>query len=232
MSKISYSGFVNTIRGKLSGTVLSSCKGVNYLKLHNPSPRQPHSISQQKTRGILNELSGIWYSLPRVNKDLWESFASMHSKTMSGINAHNSLNLALVYYLGPTARITTPPPSPSTPPFPRNFSVSYLSDGDFCIFWTSPSLTTITIIVNYWPMPGRQDSSICRWKLGNTSGSDSLHCTVSTGLSSDFILKFRVRTMDNYGRLSPWSYQQSSLLIFPGIFGYTPFGWSYFGPAA
>jgi len=156
----------------------------------------------------------------------------MQKRPMTGLNAHNSLNLALIKYLGSSHKITTPPPTPSTPPFPRTFSISPLGDGNFCISWTSPILTTIFMIINFWAMPGRADSTILRWQLGLTASSDSLHCTVATDLPDATIVRFRIRTIDEYGRLSPWSHQEASVVPVPGIFGYTAFGWSYFGPAA
>ena len=232
MTRIKYSALVNTIRGRLDGNVLSSCRGVNYLKQHNYKPHQPRSADQQNIRGILNNLSGQWYSLSQAQKKLWNEFAFTQHRPMTGLNAFNSLNLALIKYLSPTAQILSPPPYPSTPPTLKGLNIAPLGNGNFCIYWTLPTLTTIYIIAAYWAMPGRQDAATQRWSFGCSSGANSLYCTIATNLPDGCIVHFRARTMDTYGRLSPWSHITKSAVPQAGIYGNTAYGWSYYGPAA
>jgi len=210
MSKINYSSIVNSFNGRLSGSVFSSHKGTNYLKKHNPFPVQPFSLNQKKSRGILNDLSGLWYSLSPVNKALWESYASLCHRPMTGLNAFNSLNLPLVYYLGQDYRIFSPPAFPSTPPFISGLASRKLFDGSIIVSWASPVLSDIYIIVNFSAMPGRSDKSTKNWTHGSFLSSDQLHSSIITGISDSTPVRIRARTMDIFGHLSPWIYAPSS----------------------
>lgn len=206
MARIYFSALVNTVRGKVSNSVLSAWKGINVIKKHNPSPKQPRSEKQQDIRGMLSELAGEWYSLTDVQKDLWNSWVAMFKLPMSGLNAYCRFNQVLQKYLPGSAKKTSPPVSPATPDFQTGFTVTPVSAGDFCVIWTSPTLTTIYAITDYWPMPGRDSVTTPRWTFGGTAGSDATFIDLDLNMPTDTIVKFRLRTMDADGRLSPWSH--------------------------
>lgn len=206
MGKIYYSALVNRIGGKVSHSVLSSWKGVNVVKRHNPNPRQPRSEKQQNLRGMLNNLAGEWYALTAVQKDLWNGYCAMSNLPLTGLNAYAMFNQTLQKYLPGTARKTSPPPSPATPEFALGFTVTPVAAGDFCIIWTSPTLTTIYAISDYWPMPGLDSVNHPRWTFGGTAGADATFMDLDIDMPTGTIVKFRLRTMDAHGRTSPWSH--------------------------
>jgi len=155
---------------------------------------------------MLSELAGEWYSLTAVQKDLWNSWVAMVKYPMSGINAYVSFNQILQKYLPGSARKTTPPTSPATPEFPTGLTVTPKAGGDFCVIWTTPTLTTLYIIADYWAMPGRDATTNPRWTFGATAGSDATFADIDINMPADTVVKFRARSMDAQGRLSPWSH--------------------------
>jgi hypothetical protein len=213
MGKIYYSALVNTIRGKVSFSVMSAWKGINVVKRHNPNPRQPRSEKQQDLRGMLNNLAGEWYSLSDIQKDLWNSFCAMYKLTLTGLNAYVKFNQVLQKYLPGTARKTEPPPSPATPEFALGFTVTPVAGGDFCVIWTSPTLTTLYAITDYWPMPGLDSTNNPRWTFGGTAGCDATFIDLDLDMPAGVIVKFRLRTMDAHARLSPWSHILSTTAL-------------------
>jgi hypothetical protein len=230
MTKIQYSSLINEIRGKISGSVLSVRKGVTYLKRHNQKQRQPHTADQQTVRGYLNNLTGLWYSLSDTKKQLWNSYAAQQKNPMTGLNSFNMLNLAICRYLNKTKIITSPPPIPSTPPIFMTFHVWTPGNGFWAVNWIPGDDRSITVISQYWALPGRDDNAIHRWKFGCCGSLFDGVCNFGTGLPEDTRIKFRVRTMDIYGRFSPWLYYNKFTKFQPGVYGSTAYGWCYYGP--
>lgn len=206
MARIYFSALVNTIRGKVSHSVLSGWKGINVVKRHNPGPKQPRSEKQQNIRGMLAELAGEWYGLTDVQKDLWNSWVAMSSLPMTGLNAYVKFNQVLQKYLPGTTKKTEPPVSPATPDFATGFTVTPVAGGDFCVIWTGPTLSTLFAIADYWPMPGRDSVTNPRWSFGGTAGMDATFIDLDINMPENTVVKFRLRDMDADGRLSPWSH--------------------------
>lgn len=206
MAKIQYSALVNKISGSIQGSVLRTWKGIGVIGKKNNSPHQPRSEKQQDIRGMLNELAGEYYALTAVQKELWDSWVAMFKLPMTGLNAYVKFNQTLQKYLPGTARKTAPPTSPATPDFPTGFTVTPQSSSVFSVAWTSPTLTTIYVIADYWAMPGRDSVTRPRWTFGASAGSDATFVDVDTDYPANTILKFRIRTMDADGRVSPWSH--------------------------
>lgn len=206
MGKIFYSALVNTIRGKVSHSVLSAWKGINVIKRHTSGVRQPRTEKQQDIRGMLSELAGEWYSLTQVQKDLWNSWCAMYSLPMTGLNAYAKFNQVLQKYFPGMAKKTEPPATPATPDFPTGFTVTPIASGAFCVIWTTPTATTIHVIADYWPMPGRDSVSNPRWTFGASAGSDATFADLTLTMPENVVVKFRIRTLDEEGRVSPWSH--------------------------
>lgn len=206
MAKVHFSALVNDISGSVNNSVMSLWKGIQVLKRKNPHPHQPRSEKQQDIRGMLNELSGEWYGLTTVQQGLWNSWVSMVKSPMSGLNAFCSFNQLKNKYFPGSTRMSTPPPSPSTPTFPMGFTVTPIAGGSFCAIWTGPLLTTLFVVVDYWPMPGLNAETKPRWTFGATAGSDATFADLTLGMPVGTIVKFRVRSIDAYNRCSPWSH--------------------------
>ena len=205
MAKIEYSALVNRIKGRVSHSVLSFWKGIGIVKRHNSGVHQPRSEKQQQIRGHFSDIAGEYYSLTDVQKELWAAHASMLPDPMTSLNAYMKYNMRLEKYLPGTARMTAPPKTPATPGHIVGFTVSALASADFCIEFTKPTESTIYAIVDYWAMPGRDAVTSPRWTFGASAGADTGDVLIATTYPTDTVVKFRARTMDAYGRVSPWS---------------------------
>lgn len=228
MAIISFSALVNKISGKLSGTIFSSTKGITYLKKHNPSPTDHRSIKQVEIRQQISDLSGEYYSLSDTQKELWESYACMLPNPLSGINAFVSLNQKLIYYFDPTKKTNSPPLTPGTPQHLIGLTISPFGPSDFSVSWTSPSFSTLTVIINYRPGIGIERTTSQQWKFGGTEAASSLSKLIDTDYDAGRILKFKCRTIDLSGRLSPWSHAFPETSLLAGRYGYPAYGYAYY----
>ena len=202
MAKIKFTALVDTIRGGWNGSVLSQWKGINVTKSH-PTPRQPRTEAQQRIRGLMNDLSGEFYALSSTLKDLWNRYASLLPKTMTGLNAYIYQNLNLVRYLGSAYKVTNPPPTPSTPEAIVGFAITVTDSTHNSIAWTTPTGDSDYVVVDYSFMAGRDDSSHPRWSFaagGSASGSPLTHVH---SFPVGTVMRYRARVMDSFGRLSP-----------------------------
>lgn len=213
MAKIYFSGMVNAISGMISNSIFTRWKGINIVKRHNAGPKQPRTSKQQGIRGMLSTLAGEFYALTDAQKELWNSWVAMVKMPMSGINAYIRFNQRLEYYTPGTARKTSPPSTPDTPEHPQGFSVTAIINEDFCVEWTAPTGAAVVMIADYWAMPGLDAVTYPRWTFGASAGSDALELTVPTSYPVGTVVKFRVRTMDSDGRVSPWSHTLVSTAI-------------------
>lgn len=206
MAKIEYSALVNRIKGRVSHSIISNWKGIGIIKRHNSGVHQPRTQKQQEVRGMLSDLAGEYYALTATQKDLWGSWVGMISRPMTPLNAYVAFNQRLQKYFPGMAKKTSPPPTPATPEFPMGLSVTALAAADFCVAWTGPSGATLTAIVDYWAMPGLDNTISPRWTFGASAAGSALLAVVTTAYPTDTVLKFRVRVIDTHGRVSPWSH--------------------------
>lgn len=206
MAKIEYSALVNRIRGRISFSVMSNWKGIGIIKRHNAGVHQPRTQKQQEIRGMLNTLAGEFYALTSTQKELWDSWVAMIDRPMTALGAYVSFNQRLQKYFPGTTKKTGPPATPATPEAPLGLSATALGNANFCIAWTTPTGATLTAIVDYWAMPGRDNTISPAWTFGASAGADALLAAVLTSYPTDTIVKFRVRVIDSDGRVCPWSY--------------------------
>lgn len=206
MAKIEYSALVNRIKGRVSHGILSNWKGMGIIKRHNSGVHQPRTQKQQEIRGMISDLAGEFYALTATQKELWDSWVSMIDRPMTALNAYVSHNQILQKYFPGMAKMTGPPPTPATPEFAMGLAVTALAAADFCVTWTGPNDATLTAVVDYWAMPGRDNTINPRWTFGASAGADALLAVVTTAYPTDTVLKFRVRVVDLYARVSPWSH--------------------------
>lgn len=205
MAKIMYSALVNRISGRISHSVLSNWKGKGVIKRHNASIHQPHSAAQQAIRGLFSDLAGEYYSLTSIQKELWQSYVSVLADRMTPLNAYVGMNQIKQKYLPGSARLSTPPSTPSTPAHIVGFTVSALAASDFSIGWTTPVAATAVIVADYWPMPGFDNTIAPRFVFGVSATPAGLSVALCTTYPVGTVIKFRVRTIDLFGRTSPWS---------------------------
>jgi len=213
MAKIEYSALVNRIKGRVSHSVLSNWKGMGIIKRHNSGVHQPRTQKQTEMRGMLNDLAGEFYALTATQKGMWDSYVAMIAGAMTALNAYVSFNQRLQKYFPGTARKTTPPFTPATPTFPNTVSVTAIAAGDFCVEWVTPVAATLTAIVDYWAMPGRDTTINPRWTFGGSAGADALLVAIATAYPAGTVLKFRVRMIDSDARVSPWSHILSATAL-------------------
>ena len=206
MAKVQFSALVNSMHGALNGSIFRQWKGVNVLGGKNNSPRQARSAKQQNIRGMLSMLAGEYFNLSDTQKELWSSFAAMSNTPLSPSNAYISFNQRLQKYFPGCARKVSPPATPDTPEFPLGVSVTALAEAAFCVAWTSPVSAALTLIIDQWAMPGRDSTSHPRWTFGATAAADSAETALATAYPAGTVLKFRVRSIDQEGRVSPWSH--------------------------
>lgn len=202
MAKVLFSALVARMGGKVNGQTMSQWKGINVLKTTG-NPRQPRSATQQRIRGIMNDLSGEYYALSSTLKDLWNRYASLLPNPMTGLNAYQYQNANLVRYLGVSKKITNPPPTPSTPESLIGFSAVNTDDTTATIAWTAPSTAGDYVIVDYAFMAGRDDGANPRWSFAGGASASALTVVHTHAFPIGTVLKYRARSMDSYGRLSP-----------------------------
>lgn len=230
MAKIFYSSLVNRIAGKLSGSILSTTKGIHYLKRHNPRPTDHRTEKQANIRQQISDLSGEWYNLTDTQKKLWTSYASMLPRPLSGINAYVSTNQRLIYYLGNSYKRSTPPPTPSTPKHPQGLTVQPHGTSDFCVFWTNPTDVSTFVVANYRPVFGIERTTSQQWRFGVVAATNLLSALIETDYVVGTIVKFKVRTIDLFGRASPWMHVLEKTALYAKRYGYSSYGYSFYGP--
>lgn len=213
MAKIFYSALVNTIRGRVSHSVLSSWKGINVVKRHNANPRQPRSEHQQRVRGLMNDLSGEWYAMSAAYKEMWNKYASLLPKPMSGINAYNHLNLGLMRYFSTGNKIATPPPSPDTPEMPWPFTTSAQAGSLIDCTWTVPTDANWKVLVYEAPLVGLDDVSHPRWDFVCSSAASLGICTIGSSFPVGTHVRIMAKSIDSYGRVSPTAPVTTATLI-------------------
>lgn len=203
MAKITYSALVSDIRGKVGGHVASGWKGVNYLKKHNPSPRQPRTEEQQTIRGYMSELSVEWYTLTSSQQLLWNKYASLLDKPMTGQNAYIKSNLNIWRYAGSEYKKTAPPATPSRPGAITGMSAASVDTTHNQVSWIAPCAANVTVIIDYSPQAGFDDKSSPGWSPATNVASQYKLTTITHSFPSGTIIKYRAKSMDEWGRMSP-----------------------------
>lgn len=206
MAKVIFSALVERMSGShgKGGTVSSQWKGINVLKRH-PSPRQPRTATQQKIRGIMNTLSGDWYASSDTLKDLWNKYASLLPGALTGLNAYMKLNANLYRYLTSADVITAPPPTPSTPEPCGTLAVVATDTVTNTLTWVTPTGVAEYAIADFSFMAGRDDRAHPRWGFAAGASASALTAVHTHAYPVGTIMSYRVRVMDAFGRMSPFS---------------------------
>jgi hypothetical protein len=204
MAKITYSALVSRLSGSLGGSTFARWKGINVIKRKIFRPRQLFNFAQQNIRNIMSWLAGSWYALSAAKKVMWNTYASLLTGHMSGINAFIRNN-TLLLYCGIKSTITDqPPPTPDTPDM---FTVLACGEalGVTTFTWTLPAAANLYAVVDRCFMVGLDDGSHPRWAYLGKAATDTNTFEDTHGLAAGTIVRYRVRVADEYGRVSPWS---------------------------
>lgn len=230
MAKIFYTALINTIRGRLPNSVFARTRGVHYLKAHNPTPADRRTTRQTQIRGQISTLAGQWYSLTETQKQLWNAYADAAPHPQSGINAYIGINQRLMYYFGAGARRTAPPPTPTTPEHPQGTNVLSKGNVDFCVMWDHPTDSNTFLLVNLRPVLGIERTTSQQWKFGAIARADKRSIRINTDYPDDYRLNFRIRTLDLFGRASPWSHVHERGPLIANAYGYAAYAYAWYGP--
>jgi hypothetical protein len=219
MARIKMSALISDIRGKLSDQVYSFCHCTHYVKDYQPVVANPRTYKQVFNRDSFGKLSKSWDDLSTISKSLWNSFAVMHRKTMSGYNAFIMLNQNLCAAShSDLVCVTYPPKFPATPRFPFGFCVTPISSTVNCITWTTPALIT-----NYITARFRLHKMFCcvfpsyslcptvgfrpTFRFVQTVRSDVSQIIHTHTWPSGARLYYKLRSIDTFGRITPYTHE-------------------------
>jgi len=218
MAKIQYSALVNRIMGKIGDTVYSQTGKVLYIKTAPVSVAQPNTYRQLQLKANFCIVTKLWTGLPASYKELWNGRASNSNKPFFGQQSFISLNCNLLNasHSGLTLR-EHPPLTPSTPTFPKNFCVFIMSATSFCLSWTLPQDSSNFITANFRLHKGfclvHPSFGLCptygyrpSFRFIETVRSDTGAIVYNSDWPSNTRLFFRIRSLDAWGRLSPWTH--------------------------
>ncbi|MCK4624312.1 MAG: hypothetical protein KAV00_03305 [Phycisphaerae bacterium] len=222
MPKVIFTGLVEKISGKMSGSTLKGVKSGSLLR-RRQTTRQPRSAKQQETRGLYNAYAGKWYALSDTQKATWNKYASLLPGAMSGFNAYLQLNIHIrkANHAGLT-EISTPPPVPSTPEALSGLDAVPAS-GQVTVTWSAPSDAATWVQVYFAPEVGFSFKDKEKWSMVETVRADVGQVIHTHDYPTTTPMLYRARSIDAFGRISPYSHT---------TYGATPgahYGEDYYG---
>lgn len=201
------SALVSDIRGLIGNQVFSFQKGKHYIREHNPNPNQPNSAAQQAINANVSDLSSWWYHLTDTQQGMWNKFASLQNRALSGFNAFLGVNLSL-YSSGipnPTRR-DHPPLTPATPTSIQDFAVVSGSPTQNTVSWTIPNNAALYVQTwksydwNYFSTYNKM------WVIQAATLSTALTYVHNHDTPSGARIWYRLRSIDLWGRRSPFTH--------------------------
>lgn len=205
MPKVTYSALVESASGKLGGSILKGVKSGSILR-RGQTPRKPRSAKQQETRGLYNTYAGKWYALTATEKALWNKFASLLPEPITGLNAYIQHNVRLLK-AGHTdlSAITAPPSSPSTPEHIVGHELLRIAATTMRYQWTGPSDTSHWVELFWAVAAGYSFEGKQKWQHVDTTRSDDNYIEWTNNYPLETPIHVRARTIDVFGRISPWT---------------------------
>jgi hypothetical protein len=152
----------------------------------------------------MSYLAGNWYALDANVKIMWNTYASLMAGHMSGINAYIKANSRLIFYGSPLVEIAQPPSTPNTPDMLQGLTYSATAQKS-SFAWTFPDEANIYVILDRAFMVGLDDASHPRWSFLKKALSTTNLIEDTHGLTAGTIIRYRLRVIDIYGRVTPWS---------------------------
>ena len=234
MAKVETTALVSEITGSWNATTFKRTKSGIIIK-PKTTPRRPRSEFQQSSRQYLAELSGDWSSLSASEKSMWNQYASLLGRHMTGISAFVKLNMNLhnAQHVD-LVKIAAPPSFPSRPSSLESFGGRSYSSTENRLLWSSPDSADIYVSVYYSVRVGITQTNKEAWHLVGTIASNEGEISHFHDLPSGFLVDYVARTIDLWGRTSPFTQVITSPFsaYFPvsGRYGFTSYGYSYYGP--
>lgn len=203
MAKITYSSLITNISGSLAGSTFKRVKGASIIR-NRQHTRTPNTAQQHTIKGHMIKLSVSWSDLTTTQQKLWDTFAALHPKSMSGFNAYVMLNLRLLASgYSSFVEQTAPPPTPVTPTAPEDATRSYISPTKNRISWTAPTGYTSCVQLYYAVEVGYSFKNKEKWQLVETVVAQTGQIDHDHDFPSGTELVYYLRTIDTYGRVSP-----------------------------
>lgn len=213
MAKIEYTALVSRIAGRLSHGILSRNKAAAIITRHSAGGHLHRTVKQQLARGTFSDLKGQWYALSPTQKLLWRSFASSSGGAGSGLNAFVEHNIRLLYSgHADLVRISAPPPTPSTPRSVKEIQ-AWPGLTANTITWTGPLSASDYVQVFCAVLVASAATSRAKYTLLQTVRSDVGHVFHTHSYPSDLTILYRLRSIDAYGRISPWTHAKPEAAI-------------------
>lgn len=226
MAVIYLSALINRIKGRLGDVAYVTNHGVNYVKLSPKVFSHPPTYRTAQIKANISEISRAWDSLTDSEKDLWQYRALKHGRHHVGYNEFMALNSTLLHAShADLTMISYPALRPATPRSIRNFSLYPVGAYSICLFWNSPLNSTDYVQVYF-----RLHRNFCSlnpsfglcttvgyrpcWRFVETVRSDVGFITHNFDWPPDTRLYYRARTIDKFGRHSPFNSAQQ---IFTGL---------------
>jgi len=218
MAIIQYSALVNCVMGRLGDTIYSKSGRVRYIKTAPVSVAQPNTYRQLQLKSNFCTVAKLWTGLQASYKKLWDGRALGKGANFFGHQMFISLNCNLLNASHSDLVIRNHPPlTPSTPVFPKNFCVFLMTPTSFCLSWTSPHTTENYVTANFRLHKGfclvHPSFGLCptdgyrpSFRFIETVRSDAGSVTYNSPWPSNTRLFFRIRSLDTWGRLSPWTH--------------------------
>lgn len=205
MARIYTSSLINSLHGRLSGSVFSKIRGNNIIYSNKRGGYKCKSQKQFSMRGIRSTISGKWFNLSEEVKSLWRSYSLFNKVSNSGYHNFLNLNTRLYYLLGQNNLINYPPITPCTAKHVSGISGAFLQSGAVSVSWVLPVCSSNFIFCNYRPVLSHYKMNLKNWKFGFTSDSININKNFDTCYESDRLVDFKLRSFDKCGRVSPWS---------------------------
>lgn len=204
MAKVTPGAIIESIRGKLGGSVFRKTRA-GHILTPTVNPRQQQTAAESRTRANLNKVTGDWYSLTDLQKQVWNKYASLLPGPLSGFNVYvrNNCRLLDANHASLT-QISHAPYVPMTPTFVQGFAATP-DNGSNTITWTAPNVGNQWVQIQYSIQVGFSMTGKERWVLLPAVASNLLTATHTITLPTGYRISYRARTIENRGRVSPWT---------------------------
>lgn len=219
MATVEYSGLINYISGKLGCYIFSRNRGTNYIKMSADSVYHRNTARQLQVKSNFKSISKLWKDLPIKYQIMWNDHATSQNKRFYGNQLFRQYNCNLLNASHANlSTISYPPSQHKNPEYPKNFGITKLNSSNVCLFWNSPLDQCFFITGNYKLHSGfctRHPSFGCcvargygdHWRFISTFKSSENHIVMNHDFPSDTLLYFKIRSIDHYGRVSPWTHK-------------------------
>ncbi|HID30453.1 MAG TPA: hypothetical protein EYP19_10685 [Desulfobacterales bacterium] len=196
---------VADIRGKIGNWIFSYQKGVHYIRAW-AAPAQPNTPAQANVKQVFSMLTGEWYSLPEVYKEMWEKYASLTGR-VDGLRAFLAVNL-FIYLSGATGyqRIDWPPPPGDRPGAVAGFEVQAVSSVQNVVSWNKPksSDTYVQVAIQFdWNYYSGYNQ---HWKLLGATLSTAGQYVHSHDTPPGKRIWYKLRAFKLNAKRTPWTH--------------------------